>query len=141
MGGVSAKWCECEDGPVSATGPLTMLAHDESCGFPERRCENDQHRITIHDACGKPVRMRYCTCTASGYTHDVARDWWVHYACGWPTKAWYAGSDKPAPPKLAGIKPVTYHEYVPVTGKANTDRLSNEAKKRNKAAIGSWVWD
>ena len=85
--------------------------------------------------------MRFCGCTASGYTLDPVRDWWVHYTCGWPTKAWHTGSGRHAPKSLLGIKPVTYHEYVPVTGKAHVGRLSVEGRRRNKSAIGSWVWD
>lgn len=118
-----------------------MLDHDVECGFPERRCGNDGHRIVIHEACGRQVAMRFCGCAPSGYTYDVERDWWVHYVCGWPKEAWYTGSGKPAPRALLGIKPVTYHEYAPVTGKANTKRLGPERQDINKAASGAWVWD
>lgn len=137
----TSRWCECDDSPVVVTRALTMLDHDEDCGFPEKRCANDRHRMAVHDACGKLILMRYCACGSSGFTHEPARDWWVHYVCGWPTRAWYTTSGKHAPEPLRGIKPVTYHEYVPVTGKRLLARLSPDGQKRNRASAGTWVWD
>jgi hypothetical protein len=134
-------WCDCEDAPLEARGSLTLLDHDEECGFPEQRCTDAAHRMRVHDGCGRPVPMRFCACAPSGYTYDVDRAWWVHYQCGWPTKAWYTGAARPAPEHLLGLKPVTYHEYVPVTGKANLELLSSSARRRNKVASGGWVWD
>ena len=76
--------CRCWVPPLMADGAITLNEHDERCGFPIRRCENDQHRTWIHRACGRPMRMRYCGCTGSdhGYTFDQDRSWWVHYDCG-----------------------------------------------------------
>jgi len=87
--------------------------------------------------------MRFCSCPPSGYTFDPEREWWVHYHCGWPTRAWYEGSDRPAPEQLLGVRPVTYHEYVSVPrgSKKQPDRLSAEQRRLNDAQIGGWVRD
>jgi hypothetical protein len=137
--------CRCWEPPVTADGPITMLEHDAECGYPERRCENDAHRMFIHAACGRPVRMRFCGCTSTdhGYTHDTVRGWWVHYVCGWPTKAWYEGSGSPSPPELEGVKPVTYHEYraVPKTPARAWKSLNPGQQLANDRAVGAWLWD
>jgi len=131
--------------PVLARGAITVLEHDEGCGFPERRCKNDVHRMFVHAACGRPVRMRFCGCsdTDHGYTFDTTRGWWVHYVCGWPTKAWYEGSGSPLPPGLGGVKPVTYHEYraVPRSPARPWKSLTPQQQAANDAAVGRWVWD
>lgn len=87
--------------------------------------------------------MLFCACMPSGYTFDVERGWWVHYYCGWPTKAWFDGSGAPAPESLRGLKPITYHEFaiVPKSPKAVYDRLSDEQKAMNDRFAGSMVWD
>ena len=139
------RWCRCADSPVSARGPLTFIDHLDGCGFPEERCEIDSHRRLVHDACGRVLAMRFCGCGGSdrGFTLDAARGWWVHYVCGWPTKAWYESSGKPAPSKLLGLKPVTYHEYqlVPSTPKVEFERLSAAQKRSNRLAVGRWIRD
>ena len=48
----TSRWCECEDSPVVARGPLTMLDHDDKCGFPEAMRE----RTSSHD-CSRCVRQ------------------------------------------------------------------------------------
>ena len=80
---------------------------------------------------------------SSGFTYDVARRWWVHYVCGWPKRAWYESAGNPAPPPLAGYKPITYHEYqfVPSKPKEEYDRLSSDQKRINEESVGRWVWD
>ena len=137
--------CRCWEPPTSADGALTCNEHDDVCGFPTRRCEDDEHRIWIHAACGRPVRMRYCGCRGSdhGYTLDVTRGWWVHYACGWPTRVWFEREGSPPPAGLEGVKPVTYHEYrtVPRTPKRAYGALSEAQRATNDAASGTWVWD
>jgi len=87
--------------------------------------------------------MRFCGCTASGYTFDVEREWWVHYTCGWPTRAWYEAAGRPAPEPLAGQRPVTYHEFVvvPRAPKQTYDRLSEAQKRLNDTYADAWVRD
>lgn len=139
------KRCTCWVPKVMATGAIGLNEHDEECGFPKRRCENDQHHVWIHRACGKPLRMRYCGCTGSdhGFTYDRARGWWVHCECGWPTKAWCDRLGNPAPRELEGVKPITYHEYrmVPKNPKRPFEALSDRQKQMSEQAIGTWVWD
>ena len=79
----------------------------------------------------------------SGYTFDVERGWWVHYSCGWPTRAWYEAAGKPAGEDLLGMRPVTLHEFVsvPRRSKGKADRLTPEQRIRNDAQIGNWVRD
>jgi hypothetical protein len=147
LGLVSSResWCDCADAPLAANGPLTCLDHLTGCGFPTQACTVDAHRVMTHSECGRPVQMRYCSCGAGsrGFTYDIARGWWVHYVCAWPTRAWFSGAGKPAPPILAGCKPMTYHEFqsVPSKPKADYDRLSLDQKRSNDAAVGGWVWD
>jgi len=122
-------------------GPLTFLDHDEGCGFPEGPCTTDAHRLTVHVACGLPLLMRFCGCPpGQGWTLDPERDWWVDHWCGWPRRAWFEASGTPAPPGLAGRKPVTWHDYPSVTGKAR-ERLGEDARRRNTAAAGTGVRD
>ena len=87
--------------------------------------------------------VRFCACPPSGYTFDTDREWWVHYYCGWPTRAWYEGANKPAPAHLVGLRPVTYHEFVgvPKGPKAGSDPLSPGQRRLNDAQIGQWVRD
>jgi hypothetical protein len=87
--------------------------------------------------------MRFCGCTPSGYTFDEQRGWWVHYVCGWPTRAWYEASGGPAPEMLAGVRPVTLHEYpaVPRIPKKAYERLTEGQKRLNDAYAGEWVRD
>lgn len=138
-------WCGCDQAPVLATGALTILDHPGRCGFPIQRCEEDGHRLVRHEECGRPVAMRFCGCgkATSGFTFDRERGWWVHYQCGWPTRAWYEGSGRPAPPQLLGIKPITYHEFVavPRAPKATYLRLTAEQKVINDEFAGRWIWD
>lgn len=137
--------CRCWEPPVLARGSISLNEHDDECGFPGRRCENDQHRVWVHRACGRPARMRFCGCSGSdrGYTLDEARDWWVHYECGWPTRAWFKRHGKPVPASLEGVKPVTYHEFrvIPRNPKRPYDALSDPQRRLNDKAVGSWVWD
>lgn len=87
--------------------------------------------------------MFFCGCLPSGYTFDVERGWWVHYYCGWPKQAWFDAEGKPAPDHLAGIKPVTYREFVivPRSPKTTYQRLTDEQKALNDAFAGAMVWD
>jgi len=139
------KRCICWVPPVMTQGALTMNEHDEECGFPLRRCGNDEHRLFVHTACGRPMRMRYCGCTGLdyGYTFDRARGWWVHYDCGWPARAWFDSEGQSPPPDLEGIKPVTFHEYrmVPKSPRRAHAALSDEQKRVNDETTGTWVWD
>lgn len=137
--------CHCWTAPTLAQGSLTLNDHDEVCGFPFRRCENDKHHIWRHRACGRPMRMRFCGCSGSdyGFTFDVVRGWWVHYDCGWPTRLWFEHSGPPVTPGLEGVKPVTYHEYraVPRSPSRPYAALSEEQRRWNDQASGTWVWD
>ena len=136
-------WCDCPDAPLYARGPVTLLAHPGGCEYPVAACTVRAHRLTIHDACERPVVMRFCECLGSEYTFDPERRWWVHCVCGWPTRAWFEGSGKRAPPDLLGLRPATYHEFVPVprTPRAAYDTLTKEQKKQNAARKGTWVRD
>jgi hypothetical protein len=137
-------WCTCVDAPVKAKGPLTLLDHGDACGFPESRCADSSHHRFVHQSCGLPVEMRFCDCRGEyGFTYDRDRGWWVHVACGWPTRAWYGGNGSPAPPSLAGLKPVTWHTFavVPKSPKAPWSRLSPMQQAWNDAYAGRWVWD
>jgi hypothetical protein len=137
--------CRCWDPPLSAQGPLTLNEHDETCGFPVHQCENDDHRIWIHRACGRPVSMRFCGCSGSdhGYTFDRASGWWVHYVCGWPTRTWFERNGQLRLLELEGVKPITYHEYKPVPKSPSRpyEALSDEQRRWNERAVGRWVWD
>ncbi len=137
--------CTCWVPPVMARGSLTLNEHDEECGFPQQRCGSDEHRLFDHNACGRPMRMRFCGCAGSdyGYTLDRVRDWWVHYDCGWPTKSWFDGSGRPPPAELQGVKPLTFHEYrmVPKSPKRPYAALSDEQRRVNDAAEGTWLCD
>lgn len=81
--------------------------------------------------------MRYCGCGDTGLALDPARGWWVHYACGWPTRARFEAAGAPAPEELAGLRPVTYHES-PV---APEKQLSEELKAVSLSHAGTWVRD
>lgn len=79
----------------------------------------------------------------SGYTLDPDRGWWVHYYCGWPTRAWYEAAGQPAPDRLVGLRPVTLHEYVSVPRgpKSKEDPLTHVQRRLDSALIGQWVRD
>lgn len=136
-------WCSCPDAPWFVDKPYTLLDHDETCGFPVSPCSVRAHRITVHKGCGRPMPVRFCGCQPSGYSYDVARGWWVHYYCGWPTRAWYEGAGKPAPDHLLGMRPVTLHEFVSVPRGPRTkeDPLTPEQRRLNDAQVGQWVRD
>jgi hypothetical protein len=87
--------------------------------------------------------MLFCGCLPSGYTFDRERGWWVHYWCGWPTRAWFEAAGSPAPVHLRGIKPATYHEFVivPKSPKSVYSRLTDEQKSLNDGFAGTYVWD
>jgi hypothetical protein len=88
--------------------------------------------------------MRYCGCGGTGFTLDVDRNWWVCFRCGWPTHAWFEAAGSPAPAHLAGLRPVTYHEFVPVTGtpKQLVAKLgTDERVEVNRRFTGAWVRD
>jgi hypothetical protein len=122
-----------------------MLDHDESCGFPQTPCDNRDHKVLVHKACGKPIQVRFCGCRRSdhGYTFDPQRGWWVHYVCGWPTRAWFEANGKDAPLDLQGVKPTTYHEYQPVpkVPKQAYEALTEEQRRANEVGVGTWVRD
>ena len=127
-----ATFCDCDDRPTHARGRM-ILDHPGGCEFPGGRCTNDDHRRTVHEKCGRPVETLFCACMPSGYTHDIERDWWVHYWCGWPTRVWFEAAGKPAPERLRGLKPVTFHEFVivPKSPKSVYDRLTDEQRTLN----------
>ena len=138
MGKIAAgRWCDCADAPRHARGAVTLLDHPTPCAFPDGICSERSHRVTVHHKCGRELLMRFCGCGDTGFTLDPARGWWVHYACGWPTRAWFEGSGAPAPEHLAGLRPVTYHEFPVVPDKQMTD----EQKAVSRAHAGSWVRD
>ena len=140
-----SEWCTCQDRPRYVTGPLGMLDHPGGCDFPKGICEATAHRMTVHALCGRPIEMLFCGCTGSdhGYSHDEARDWWVHYACGWPTQAWFEVAGRQVPDHLRGVRPVTFHEFpvVPRNPKAAYSRLDEHAQKVNRDFAGRWVRD
>ena len=135
-------WCACEDRPTYAR-PRTIVDHPGDCEFPGGRCTNQAHKRTIHERCGRPVEMLFCGCMPSGYTFDVERGWWVHYWCGWPTRAWFEAAGAAAPASLRGVKPVTYHEFpvVPRSPRKAYDRLTDAQKALNDQFAGTMVWD
>jgi hypothetical protein len=138
------EWCECPDAPVTAKGPLTLLDHSDDCGFPARQCDEPVHQRMIHETCGRPVKMRFCCCGGDyGFALDPERGWWVHYNCGWPTRAWFTGSGSPAPADLAGLKPITWHPFEPVPRSPKTVwlRLSEAQRALNLDYLGRWVRD
>ena len=139
----ASSWCDCSDAPAYVSGPATFLDHPGSCEYPTRVCTARAHRVTVHKVCGREVAVRFCTCPPSGYTHDIERGWWVHYFCGWPTRAWYEAAGRPAPDNLLGMRPVTLHEYVSVPRgpKSKDDPLTPEQRRLDAAAIGGWVRD
>ncbi len=81
--------------------------------------------------------MRYCDCGDPGFTLDPERGWWVHYICGWPTRGWFEACGTPAPEPLAGLRPVTYHEFPIVPDK----QLTPEQRVVSRAHAGTWVRD
>jgi len=137
------RWCDCGDAPRTVRGAATFLDHPGGCEFPAGLCTVRAHRVTRHESCGRELRIRFCGCLPSGYTFDEARGWWVHYVCGWPTRAWYEASGRPAPDTLAGLRPVTLHEYptVPRSPRKPYERLTEEQKRLNDLYIGAWVKD
>lgn len=131
------SWCDCPDGPVRSRGAATLLDHPTPCAFPDGICTVREHRITVHAKCERPLLVQFCACGDTGFTLDPERGWWVHYVCGWPTRAWFEGSAKPAPEHLAGLRPVTYHEFLVVPDK----QMTPEQRVVSKAHAGSWVRD
>lgn len=138
-----ARWCDCTDAPIVAPGAATFFDHPDGCAFPDGVCSVRAHRVTVHARCGRELLMRYCGCGATAFTHDLERDWWVHYVCGWPTRAWFDAAGRPAPDHLAGMRPVTYHEFVAVPESPRTtyERLGEAQRIANKARAGGWVRD
>jgi hypothetical protein len=139
----AGSWCDCDDAPILARGPATFRDHPTECEFPTGICTVRAHRVTVHQKCGRELAVRFCGCVPSGYTFDAERGWWVHYFCGWPTRAWYETAAKPAPDDLLGIRPVTLHEFVSVPrgSKKKPDPLTPERRIQNDALVGNWVRD
>ncbi len=137
------RWCDCADAPRFAHGPATLLNHPGDCGFPDEVCAVREHRVTVHSACGLELLMLFCGCGATAFTLDPERGWWVHYVCGWPTQAWYDAAGRPAPEPLAGLRPVTWHEFpvIPQTPKAVYRRLDERQRAVNQARAGTSVRD
>ena len=106
-----------------------MLEHPTDCEFPAGVCT--------------ARALRFCGCTPSGYTFDAERGWWVHYHCGWPTRAWYERAGRAAPDELLGVRPVTLHEFVgvPRGPRGKADPLTPGQRALNDAQIGAWVRD
>lgn len=139
----AGSWCECPNAPIYVRGPVTFLDHPGGCEFPTGVCTVRAHRVTVHEACGRELAIRFCGCLPSGYSFDPERGWWVHYHCGWPTPAWYEGTGHLAPEHLLGMRPVTWHEFVSVPHgpKSKEDPLTPEQRRLNDALIGQWVRD
>ena len=137
--------CRCWHTPTLANGAISLNEHDDDCGFPLCRCDNDQHRTWVHRACGRLVRMRFCGCTGSdpAFTWNEDRGWWVHYVCGWPARGWFELEGRAAPLALEGAKPVTYHEYrvIPKNPARPYRALSDLQREWNGEAASTWVWD
>lgn len=133
----AGRWCECADAPRYARGAPSLLDHPTPCAFPDGVCTERSHRVTTHAKCGRELLVRYCGCGGTGFTLDPERGWWVHYACSWPTRAWFEATGVPASDELAGLRPVTYHEFPVVPEK----QLSNEQKVVSRAHAGAWVRD
>ena len=140
---VSAAWCDCGVAPRYVRGPATLLDYPGGCEFPDGICTVRAHRLTVHVDCGRPLAVRFCSCLPSGYEFDEARGWWVHYVCGWPTRAWYEAAGRPAPENLCGFRPVTLHEYpvVPHKPKKVYEKLTQERQRLNDSYAGEWVRD
>lgn len=140
---VADRWCDCADAPLRVTGPVSLLGHPGGCEFPVGICSVREHRTTIHKHCGRPLLMRYCGCGGTCFTFDVERDWWVCFGCGWPTRAWFRSAGTPAPEHLAGVRPVTYHEFVPVMGPAKqvAKVLDEREIELNRRFAGTWIRD
>lgn len=134
---VATAWCECDDAPIWARGAPTLLDHPTPCEFPDRPCTAREHRVTVHRQCGRSLLMRYCGCGADGFSLDPERGWWVHYVCGWPTRAWFAAAGQPAPDDLAGLRPRTYHEFPVVPDK----QMTTEQRAISRRFAGGWVRD
>jgi hypothetical protein len=138
-------WCDCPDRPQFATGPLTLLDHGPDCAFPAGPCGTPAHRMSLHETCGRPVEMLYCGCTGGeyGYSFDPERGWWVHFRCGWPTRLWFEAAGRPAPERLRGIRPTTYHEFQVVSRspRAAYGRLDERGRTLNSTYAGGWVRD
>ena len=139
----TSMWCDCSDAPLIVRGAATVLDHPGGCAFPAGICQVREHRVTVHVACGRELRMRFCGCGATAFAWDVERDWWVHHVCGWPTRAWYEAAGAPAPDRIAGWRPVTYHEFVAVPSSPRSvyDSLSAEQRRSNEGHAGAWVRD
>lgn len=140
---VADHWCDCADAPLWAHGAVSLLGHPGGCEFPEGICTVREHRMTVHERCGRPLLVRYCGCGSTGFTLDVERNWWVCVWCGWPTRAWYRAAGAPAPEHLAGLRPITYHEFVPVPGSAKqvAKVLDERETELNRRFAGAWVRD
>lgn len=122
---------------------MTLLDHSGECGFPNGICTVRAHRVMVHEKCGRELEMRFCGCGATGFTYDPDRGWWVHYACGWPTKLWFDAHGTRAPEHLRGLRPVTYHEFVtvPMSPRKRYERLDERQRALNKEFDGHWVRD
>ncbi len=140
---LDSRWCRCEDAPWFARAPLTILDHAWSCGFPATPCSVREHRVVRHKGCGREMPLRFCGCGATGFTLDPARDRWVHYGCGWPTRAWFAACGSLPKDDLLGLKPVTYHEFVvtPKSPKKTYARLTEAQQRLNDEYAGRWIRD
>lgn len=147
----AGRWCDCLDRPVYSlrpplstnSGTTTVLDHPDGCSFPDRVCDVRAHRVQVHEACGREVLMLFCACGEPAFTWDEPRDWWVHYGCGWPTRAWFEAQGRPALEHLAGLRPVTYHEFRvhPRTPKKAYAALSDHQRAANERGAGTWVRD
>jgi hypothetical protein len=143
LANLGPQWCGCEDSPWFVRSPLTIWDHPDDCGFPAEPCRAGRHRTSIHKGCGREMPIRFCGCLASGYTFDRDRVWWVHYECGWPTRAWFKSCGLVPPDDLLGIKPTTYHEFVivPKSPKSIYEQLTEEQRRLNEEWVGRWVRD
>ena len=143
LANLGPDWCACEDAPWLVRGSLTALDHPNGCRFPDQPCSVPEHHTSIHKSCGLRMPMRFCGSLALSYAFDQERGWWVHYECGWPTRAWFESCGEMPPSELLGIKPITYHEFVivPRSPKASYERLSEVQRQINDEWAGRWVRD
>jgi hypothetical protein len=140
-------WCECAEPLAPRLKARSWEAHQFGiCGWPERRCDQPEHRRSWCRTCRRVVRVRFCTCGApSEFVHDQRRDWWVHTACGWPTRAWYSGlaSRKPNTPECVDGAPSWVFRIHQARGQAELElrALSDDVRAIDVAWAGRGVED
>jgi hypothetical protein len=97
-------WCDCAAQVAPSIKVRTWEDHlFGTCGWPGRRCDRQEHRKTWCRACHRFLRVRFCDCnSASEFSHDQDRNWWIHPVCGWPKRAWFLSSGAIIPDSADG---------------------------------------